>query len=382
MKKKLKILRVTTKPIALKILFKDQLRFINKFHDVIAISNPGKELKEVKKQEGVRTISLKMTRYISPIKDLVSLINMISILNKEKPDVVHSHTPKAGFISMVASALCGIPNRFHTVGGLPLMESHGLKKIILLFIEWLTYKCATRIFPNSYGLKKFILKNINVSKNKISVIGSGSTNGINTKYFNKNNKIYKTSIQIKKKFGLKNIFSFIFIGRIVKDKGIDELIEAFNKLNHKYKNTKLILIGWEENLDPISATAKKIIYFKKSIINLGYKKDVRPFLLASNCLVLPSYREGFPNVVLQAGSMNIPSIVSNINGCNEIIQNNFNGLYIKPKNSQSLYLAMEKILINKHLYKSLVKRTRKNIVKNFRQDIIHNKILSLYSELN
>ncbi len=381
MEKKFKIFRVTTKPIALKILLKGQLKFINKYHDVIAVSSPGKELKDIKNQEGTRIIALKMNRNISPIKDLVSLINMIRILKKERPDVVHSHTPKAGLISMLASALCGIPNRLHTVGGLPLMETKGFKRKILLQVEWLTYKCSTKIFSNSFGLKKFILKNIKIPKDKITILGSGSTNGIDTKYFDRTNKIYKSSLKIKKELGLNKMFSFIFIGRFVKDKGIDELIEAFCKINLKYKFTRLLLIGWEENLNPISNKVKKIIKSKNSIINLGFKKDIRSFLVASDCHVLPSYREGFPNVVLQAGCMKIPSIVSNINGCNEIIQNKVNGLYIKPKNIQSLYLAMEKILLNKNLARSLAKNSRQNITKRFRQDKIHNEILSFYSTL-
>ena len=116
------------------------------------------------------------------------------------------------------------------------------------------------------------------------------------------------------------MFNFIFVGSIVKDKGIAELSSAFIKLNDKYKNTRLLLLGWEESdLDPIPKETKEIIKENKHILNLGFKEDIRPYLAASNCLVLPSYREGFPNVVLQAGCMEIPSIVTNINGCNEII---------------------------------------------------------------
>lgn len=382
MKKRLKIIRVTTKPISLKILLKGQLKYIKKFHDMIAISSSGKELIEFENDEGIRTIPLNMTRKITPLRDIISLIKMIKILKKENPDIVHSHTPKAGIISMLASAFCKIPYRFHTVGGLPLMEEAGFKRKILLFVEWLTYKCATKVYPNSFGLKKFILENISIPKNKIKVIGSGSSNGIDIYYFNRTKDVEKDANFLKKKFGLNKMFTFIFIGRIVKDKGIEELVKAFTRLSKKRKHIRLFLLGWEEkDLDPISSSIKKIIYRNKQIFKLGFKKDIRPFLAVSDCLVLPSYREGFPNVVLQAGSMQVPSIVSNINGCNEIITNGKNGLLIKPKDQESLYLAMEKILLDLKFRKSLAKPARVNIIRNYRRDKFLKEILALYSNL-
>ena len=187
----------------------------------------------------------------------------------------------------------------------------------------------------------------------------------------------------QKKFNLKNKFTFIFIGRIVKDKGIEELLKAFVKLNNKLNNTRLILLGRQEkDLDPITDETKNIMSLNKNIINLGYKSDIRTFLAASNCLVLPSYREGFPNVVLQAGSMKIPSIVTNINGCNEIIRNKINGLIVKPKNINSLYLAMKKIATDRKLCKSLKRSTRRSIISKFSKDKFFEKVLNIYSNLD
>lgn len=383
MVKKLKIIRVTTKPVALRILLKDQLKYLNKFHDVVAISSPGEDLIKYRKSENVRTISLNMTRKISPIKDIASLIKMIKILKKERPDIVHSQTPKAGIISMLASILCRVPHRIHTVGGMPLMEANGLKKKILFLVEWLTYKFATRIYPNSFRLKNFILKKFYIPKTKFLVIGNGSSNGIDTNYFKITKKIQEKAKNLKKKLLIENNFIFIFIGRIVKDKGIEELLNVFVKLNDKYKNTKLVLLGWEEKeLDPISSQAKKIIKYNKNVYFSGFKEDVRSYLALSNCLVLPSYREGFPNVVLQAGSMKKPSIVSNINGCNEIIKNRINGLLVKPKDMHSLYLSMEKIFLDKQLYKKLSSSARQIVINNFERKFFLKKLLKSYSNLD
>lgn len=382
LKKKLKIIRVTTKPEALLILLKNQLKFINNFHDVIGISSPGKELNTVKIKEGIRVIPLEMTRKITPFKDIWSLLSMIKILKKEKPDVVHSHTPKAGTISMLASIICGVPNRIHTVAGLPLIEKTGMKKKLLFFIEWLTYKCSSKVFVISKNLRKYILKNININPKKLSVIGLGSSNGVDTKYYKKNNKIKILTTSLQNKYNLINKFIFIFVGRVVKDKGVDELFEAFIKLNSKFTDTRLLIVGRQENdLNPISNKSKEILRLNKNIINVGYKNDIRPYLNAAHCLVLPSYREGFPQVILQAGCMEIPSIVSNIHGCNEIIKNKINGLLIQPKNTKSLYLAMKKIFSDKKLYIFLKNSSRKNISKKFSQAKFLYDLLNIYSNL-
>jgi glycosyltransferase involved in cell wall biosynthesis len=248
--------------------------------------------------------------------------------------------------------------------GLPLVEKKGIEKKILLLVEWLTYKCATKIHPNSKGLKKYILKKINTDKNKVEVIGDGSSNGIDVDYFKKSLSLKNDANFFTRTNKLNNVFKFIFVGRIVKDKGIEELINAFVRLNKEISNIRLLIVGREErSLDPISDNTRLILKNNKNIIELGYRKDIRKYLAASNCLVLPSYREGFPNVVLQADCMNLPSIVSNINGCNEIITDRQNGLLVTPKKTELLYLAMKKIVIDKKLYRSLKSSTRKNTVK-------------------
>ena len=154
-----KLIRITTVPISLKILLKGQLAYMNQYFNVTVLSSPGKELDEVEKAQGVKTKAIEMSREITPAKDLISLYKMTLFLLKEKPEIVHTHTPKAGIIGMLGACIAGVPHRLHTVAGLPLMESSGMKRKILLFVEWLTYKCATHVYPNSLGLEQFILDN-------------------------------------------------------------------------------------------------------------------------------------------------------------------------------------------------------------------------------
>lgn len=379
---KKKLIRITTVPESLKILLTDQLKFMNDYFEVVGVASEGKELKEVEDKEGIKTVSLNMSREITPAKDLLSLIKMTILFLKESPDIVHTHTPKAGIVGMLASWIVRVPHRLHTVAGLPVMEAKGNKKTLLLFVEKLTYFCATKVYPNSKGLKEYILENNLTKKEKLKVIGYGSSNGIDTEYFYKNDKIIKQSLGIKEKYKLNDKFVFLFAGRIVKDKGINELISSFEKLNKEFQNISLLLVGnYENSLDPISEKSKDIIKENSSVIETGYQCDIRAFLASSDCFILPTYREGFPNVVLQALSMEIPCIVTNINGCNEIINHNKNGLIIKPKSEDELYLAMKRFLEDETLAKRLSENSRKEIVAKYSRKQFFNYLLDEYKEV-
>jgi glycosyltransferase involved in cell wall biosynthesis len=282
---------------------------------------------------------------------------------------------------MMAAYFAGVPNRLHTVAGLPLMESTGFKKVLLRFIEKLTYRFATKIYPNSKGLKDYILKEKFSSEKKLSIIGNGSSNGIDTSYFSM--KQYDEAFQKKFRKELQipvENFVFIFVGRLVKDKGIVELINAFLKLENK--NSSLLLVGpLEQELDPLPQNIINTIQENSRIVEVGYQQDVRPYFAISNALVFPSYREGFPNVVLQALSMELPAIVSNINGCNEIVTHKLNGLIFPKKNEKNLEDAMFEIINNEALYYSLKLNTRTSIVNNYERHEIWNTLLKEYQSL-
>tara|TARA_B100000963_G_scaffold121937_1_gene106345 strand:+ start:27996 stop:29159 length:1164 start_codon:yes stop_codon:yes gene_type:complete len=380
--KKKKLFRITTVPMSLKYLLDGQMSFMSKNgFDVVMISSDGIELKDVIKNESCRHIIVPLTRKITIFKDLFALFTLLRFLKKEKPDIVHTHTPKAGIIGMFASYLANIPIRLHTVAGLPLLEATGFKKFILNLVEILTYYFATKIYPNSYGLKKIILENKFTSENKIKVIGNGSSNGIDTSYFNPKKFTFEEKNTLKNYLGIENSdFVYTFLGRIVSDKGINELVKSFEKLSKEKKGIKLLIVGpFEDNLDPIKNETKYIIENNKKIILTGYKNDVRPYFAVSNLLVFPSYREGFPNAVMQAGSMALPCIVSDINGCNEIITNNINGLIVPSKDDKALYDAMKKILGDEILYKKLKNNSRSMIEKLYERKSFWKLLLDEYN---
>ena len=383
-----KLIRITTVPLSLKVLLKGQLRFMasNGF-DVKGVSSEGEELREVHENEGIAVEAITMSRKITPFQDLKSLWEMWNFLRKEKPQIVHTHTPKAGIIGMLAARLAGVPHRLHTVAGLPLMEATGIKRKILNFVEKLTYSSATRVYPNSKGLYDFILQNNFTQSNKLKIIANGSSNGIDTAFFSPNQVTETERVTLREKLNIQpNDFVFVFVGRIVSDKGINELIKAFSQLqaagNNEPVGIKLLLVGGLENdLDPLNPETLAEINQNKDIISVGFQQDVRSFFAIADALVFPSYREGFPNVVMQAGAMGLPSIVSDINGCNEIIIEGENGLIIPSKNVEKLKEKMLTLAKDKNLYTKLKGNSRRMIENRYEQSVVWNALLEEYEGL-
>jgi glycosyltransferase involved in cell wall biosynthesis len=383
---KYKLLRTATVSMSLNVLLKGQLRFFqNNGFDVTCVSSYSPELYAFGLREGVRVRVVEMTRKISPFYDLYSLWRMYLLIKEIRPDIVHSHTPKAGIISMLAARIAGVPVRLHTVAGLPLMETRGIKKLILKSVEFLIYLCCTKVLPNSFGLQDYILKERLVNRDKAKVLGNGSSNGIDTEFFSVLSISSQTIASIKLNLGIcDSDFVFLFVGRLVKDKGINELVEAFLNVyettNSVYRpNVKLLLVGpFEMDLDPVSDKTLKIISDNNSILLTGYVSDVRPYFALSDCLVFPSYREGFPNVVLQSGSMGLPSIVSNINGCNEIISDGLNGLIVPPKDVKSLTLAMKRVCFDPNFKIQSGMIAREIIESRYEQKVFWNLLKSEY----
>ncbi len=344
----------------------------------MGISSSGQELSDVRQDEGIPVIALEMTRTISPLKDLKSLWEFYKLCKKEKPYMVHSHTPKAGIVGMLGAKLAGVPVRLHTVAGLPLMEARGMRRKLLDFVEKLTYRCATKVYPNAKGLYDFILSQGYTSEKKLKVIGNGSSNGIDTGFFSLTQIPGELQGNLKMSYGIKpDDFVFIFVGRLVADKGINELVNAFGRLG--MRQVKLLLVGsLESELDPLLPETLHAIDNNPDIIAVGFQKDVRPYFAISDTLVFPSYREGFPNVVMQAGAMELPSIVSDINGCNEIIVEGQNGRIIPLKNIPELERAMRRMVEDTTYYWSLRANARRMIEERYEQRVVWEALLEEY----
>lgn len=359
---------------------------MSQYYEIIGVSGIGKEknsLLEISKNEGIKTFCVEMTRTITPFRDLIATYQLYKFFKKEQPFIVHTHTPKAGTVGMLAAKLAGVPKRIHTIAGLPLLEAKGAKRKLLDMVEKMTYACATHILPNSFELERIIINQKYTTKRKLKVIANGSSNGINTDHYDasKVSETSKEALRTELNINPKDTV-YIFIGRIVKDKGVNELISAFHKLSLVKPNCKLIMVGSrEDHLNPLLAETEALITKNKNILMVGAQKEIRPYVAISHILTFPSYREGFPNVVLQASSMNLPCIVSNINGCNEIIEDGVNGIIIPSKDEKALYNAMEFLMDNPSERLRMSQPSRSKIVKKYSQSLVWDELLKFYKSL-
>ncbi|MCP2043684.1 glycosyltransferase family 4 protein [Pontibacter sp. HSC-36F09] len=375
------LIRMTTVPLSLQKLITAQLPYMrSKGFEPVMVSAAGPESEAVVREQESPLIEIGMTRKITPMQDLRALWQFYKLCKKHKPAIVHSHTPKAGIIGMLGAKLAGVPVRLHTVAGLPLMETQGKTRLLLEAVEKLTYACATKVYPNSTVLKDFILKCNFCGPDKVKVIGNGSSNGIDTSFFSREQLNESKLQELKASLGIgPDDFVFIFIGRLVKDKGIQELVQAFVRLQQQHLHVKLLLVGpFEQDLDPISDETLQEIKQNSRILSVGFQNDVRPYLAISQALAFPSYREGFPNVPMQAGCFGLPAIVTDINGCNEIIRHGENGLIVPPKLTDALQAAMERFLTDKTSFAQMQAQARQLIVERYEQTHFWELLLQEY----
>ncbi len=346
---------------------------------MVAVSANGPEIADFKNEEQVRHRAIPLSRKITPFQDLYCIYKLYRLIREERPHIVHSHTPKAGLIGMISAYLARVPIRLHTVAGLPLMETNGVKRKVLVLVEKMVYSFATKIYPNSFAMKAFIENDFYSRPDKMKVIGNGSSNGINTDFFNKSDDLQALAIKIRNELGITPHDKVaVFVGRVTGDKGINELVKGMKDI----PSLKLLLVGpMEEDLDPLDKLVVEEIHNNDNIKWVGFQNDVRPYLIASDFLVFPSYREGFPNVPMQAGALGLPCIVTDINGCNEIIDDEVNGLIIPSKDKEALVEAILRLLNDQGLYEGMKAKARGMIEQRYAQGVIWNALEEEYSKL-
>lgn len=377
---RLKIIRASTIPGSLNNFCRGILSELKDKYEVVAVSSPGPALLDLAEREGVRTIAIPMERHISPWNDFISLCRMVRVFIKEKPDMVHSMTPKAGLICMMAGWLTRVPLRVHTFTGLVWPTSTGLKRKILMFTDILTCACATHVIPEGEGVKNDLI-NGGITKKPLKVLGYGSCKGVDLAYFQMSEKLRAKSEKLRKP----GTFTFLYVGRLVRDKGINELVEAFVKLHQENSNTRLWLVGrLEDSLDSIKLSTKAMIEDANNgteSVGPKYEDDLLEYYAASDCLVLPSYREGFPNTPIEAGAMGLPCIVTDINGSREIIADGENGFVVPPQDADKLYEAMSRIVHDKEKREAMAANARPMISKRFEASFVRACLYDFYNEI-
>lgn len=408
---KKKLIRITTADISLEGLLKGQLKFLNQYFDVIGVAKDTGVLQKVREREGIRVVDAPLERPISLVKDIKGLWFLYRLFRKEKPWCVHANTPKGSLLAMIAAWFAGVPHRVYTVTGLRYQGAHGILRTILKTMEQLSCLFASKVIPEGQGVLQ-CLKRDNITKKPLKVIHYGNINGKDTNFFSRDNtlqtaflKLYDKQVflrglsendarkRIRSELGISNNdFLFIFIGRLVNDKGLGELADAMCKLEAEKVNVKLLLIGELDGEDDALAKDKlDYLMQSKNVKYIGVQSDIRPYLMISDVLVFPSYREGFPNVPLEAGALGLPAIVTNINGSNEIIEDGVNGKIIQaPLDNSGIRvndITTELYTMMKWFYchREEVKRMGENAIllvrERYEQKDLWNELLKMYNFL-
>lgn len=371
---------MTTAAVTMNIVLKGQLSYLSREFDITGITSyDPKHFEEIRSREKISLMAVEMERTISPLKDLKSLWQLFSIFRKNKPHIVHTHTPKAGLLGMLAAFFAGVEIKIHTVGGIPWMEVKGAKRGLLKAMEKLTYACADRIYPNSGGLMQFIISEKICPSSKLKVLGNGGSNGINTSHFTRNENDRQ---RFRAQFNVGDDEILLgFVGRIAREKGITEWLEAFDLLRQRYK-VKILLVGlFEKTYGGLSEETEDRILNDPNIVYPGRSDDVRPFYAMMDIFVFPSYREGFPNAVLEACAMELPVIATDINGCNEIIKDKVSGLLIPPKSYSAIENAVSLLIDQPELRKAMAVNARAAVVEKFSNEIVWNAVREEYQIL-
>ena len=386
---KKKLIRLTTVDLSLDKLIPGQLKYMSSVFDVIGVASDTGLLDKVRKREGVRMVNIPMEREVSLLKDLRSLIALFFFFRKERPDILHCNTPKGSLLALLAGLFAGVPNRIYLVTGLRYQGTTGFFRFILKTMERISCFCATQVIPEGHGVLHTLHAD-HITNKRLRVLHYGNINGIDTSYFSR--KCLEENFRSALGF-TDDDFVFIFVGRIVRDKGMNELAEAMKKLisEKRSKQVKLLLVGSFEKGNPLYGDNEDFLRNSEHVKFVGWQEDVRPYLAAADALVFPSYREGFPNVPIQAGALDIPCIVTNINGCNEIIKDNLNGKIIRAPYAQqgkrdslmenALYETMKWFIEHPEEVKRMGRNARGMITSRYEQKDVWKEILNLYLEL-
>jgi len=375
---KKKFIIVTTVPLSL-YFFKGQIQILKKKFEIELVSSPGIMFDDNCKSEKVQGHAIEMRREISLLNDIRSLLSLSKLFFKEKPEIVHGSTPKAGLLSMIAAWLTKVPTRIYYLHGLRYQGATGLKRKLLVNMERLSCYLSTQVYAVSFGVKK-VLEDEKITNKRIKMIGKGSVNGINANYFSPKNldiPDLKPSLNLAPEN-----FIFGFIGRLVQDKGINELVKAFLQINKLRPESKLLLVGEVENSNPIEKNIELEIKTNANILNVGFQKDVRPYYKIMDVFVFPSYREGFGVALMEASAMNVPSIATDIIGCNEIIAKGINGMLIQPKSEEELFDAMKVFISDEEKRAVMAMASRNYVIEKYEQNNLWHKTLESYCSIS
>jgi glycosyltransferase involved in cell wall biosynthesis len=362
-----RLLHITTVPHTLHFLV-GQIGFMqSQGFEVEVASSADEKLDIFLEREPVTHHAVEMSRALSPLRDLQSLRQLVRLLRERQPDIVHAHTPKAGMLSMIAAWITNVPVRIYHVHGLRFATLTGWKRALLISCEKLACRLATQVLCVSRSARSMAIQNQLVDRKKIKVLLRGSINGMDTEgRFNPNNVDFEAARSLREKLNIPQDAVVIgFLGRLVRDKGIEELVAAWQAIRDAAPHARLLIVGDHEPQDPISTQAKDTLDHDPRIHRVGYDPETPRLFATMDIFCLPSYREGLPYVALEASSMQLPVVATRVTGCVDAVEDGLTGTLVTVRDVEALANALLRYLADESLRKWHGAAGRKHIQENF-----------------
>jgi glycosyltransferase involved in cell wall biosynthesis len=377
-----RLLYVVTSDLALALL-RGQLRYLqSKGFDVTIISSPGKRLDEAAQIENVRTIGVPMERGFAPLHDLVSLWRLWRTIRALNPAITNVSTPKAGLLGGIAGWLAGVPCRFYTLRGLRFETHKGVKRQALIYAELLACCFAHRVICVSQSLREKAIASGVTTAEQTAVFGSGSSNGVDVCRYAPTPATLKRAADLRSELGIPLSAAVVgFAGRLTRDKGVAELFDAFLRIEQRFVGTRLLLLGWFEDEDALPAKTRKSLEAHPHVILAGAVKDTAPYYALMDVFVLPSHREGFPNVVLEAQAARKPVVAARATGTVDAIVNGETGLLFPIGDVAALVRCLQKLLSDKVFANRLGTAGLEVVKREFCQEMVWNSLIDEYRRL-
>jgi glycosyltransferase involved in cell wall biosynthesis len=377
----IKLAYVTTVPITLVFFLHGQIDYLKrKGFEISAISSPGDLAERFREKESIQFYPVPMVRGFAPIADLVALFRLWRLFRKIKPDIVHSHTPKAGLLGTLAAWASGVPVIFLSVFGLRQMTLTGYRRRLLNFTTWLSCLVADCVWCDSFSMRKYMIESKLTLGQKTVVLGQGSANGVDARgTFSPERYGHSVRNTVREKHGIpRNGYVLGFVGRVVKDKGMHELACAWCSLRNKYPYLHLLIVGPMESEDPLLEEDDALIRSDPRIHFTGYQKDSAPYFAAMDLFVMPSYREGFGLTNIEAAAMQLPVVSTLIPGCIDSVMDGFTGTLVPARNAPALIAAIEFYLNNPEIGCDHGVAGRQRVLRDFRQETIWEALFKEY----
>lgn len=372
-----KVVHVTTVPVSLKTHLAGQVTYLREHgFEVHVVSSPGPELDAFGESEGVPVHGVPMFRAVTPLRDLVGLYRLWKILRRVRPEIVHSHTPKGGLLGMIAAWLAGAPVRVYHIRGLPFVTARGLRRLLLRASERVSCGLAHRVLAVSASMRAIAIEEGLCTAGKVAVLCAGSGNGVDAnEKFRPLPPSVRDQVRAEQRIS-RDAFVVGFVGRLSRDKGVVELAEAWERLRAEARQ-HLLILGPRE-MAGVDGRVEQRLRSDERVHFAGEHRDVARFYAAMDVVALPTYREGFPNVALEAAAMGLPIVGTRVPGCVDAVVDGRTGTLIEPRDAEGLAAALRAYADDPELQARHGRQARERVLQHFRPEAIWEQVRAEY----